>query len=240
MTGLVMASVLAAAAAAAAVRPVGRGALAARGVLRPGVNERWRGAPGARGFHSISLLGHHRRRLVERRAATVELCTALAAELRAGALPGEALQRAATAVPGVCDEAARVARLGGDVSAALVAASLRGGAAGLARLAAVWSVSQHAGAGLADGCERIADWLRDDEALRREVTAQLSGARASARLLAALPVLGILLGSAMGARPLDVLLGTPYGLACLALGSVLAALGLWWTERLARGVEDRV
>ena len=183
---------------------------------------------------------HRRRRLAERRALTVDLCTALAAELRAGGMPSDALQRAATAVPGLCDEAARVARLGGDVSAALVAASVHAGAGGLARLAAVWSVSQHAGAGLADGCERIADWLRDDEALRREVAAQLSGARASARLLAGLPVLGILLGSGMGARPLAVLLGTPYGVACLVLGTMLAALGLWWTERLARDVEDRV
>jgi len=155
-------------------------------------------------------------------------------------MPADALQRAATAVPGICDEAARAARLGGDVSAALVAASLRPGAGGLARLAAVWSVSQQAGAGLAGGCEQIADWLRDDEALRREVTAQLSGPRSSARLLAALPVLGIVLGSGLGARPLDVLLGTPYGLACLALGAALAALGWWWTERLARAVEDRV
>jgi tight adherence protein B len=102
------------------------------------------------------------------------------------------------------------------------------------------SVSQHAGAGLADGCERIADWLRDDEALRREVGAQLAGARASARLLAVLPVLGILLGSSMGADPLHVLLRTPYGLVCLALGAALASLGLWWTERLARSVEKRV
>jgi hypothetical protein len=37
-----------------------------------------------------------------------------------------------------------------------------------------------------------------------------------------------------------VLLGTPYGVACLVVGAGLAALGLWWTERLARDVEDRV
>jgi tight adherence protein B len=126
------------------------------------------------------------------------------------------------------------------VSSALVAASLPAGAGGLARLAAVWSLSQQAGAGLADGCEQIADWLRADESVRREVAAQLAGPRASARLLAFLPALGILLGTGLGARPLDVLLGTPYGLGCLVLGAALVALGWWWTERLARAVEDRV
>lgn len=240
MSNQLIASVLAAAAAAAAVRPAGRGALALRGVFYSRAGSGQFRTVTARRPGSIAALWHRRRRIVERRVATVELCTALAAELRAGAMPTDALQRAAAAVPGLCDEAARVARLGGDVSAALVAASLRSGSGGLAQLAAVWSVSQVAGAGLADGCERIAQWLRDDEDLRREVAAQLSGARASARLLTSLPLLGIVLGSAMGARPLDVLLGTSYGLVCLAIGTALAALGLWWTERLARSVEDRV
>lgn len=239
MTSVLLASALAAAAAAAGVRPGGRGVLALRGVQRARPADGHRRADGAR-FRALLSRWRHRRRAVARRAATVELCTALAAELRAGAMPGDAIQRAATAVPGVCDEVARVARLGGDVGAALVAASVRSGCGGLARVAAVWSVSQHAGAGLADGCERIADWLRDDEALRREVAAQLAGARASARLLAVLPVLGILLGSSMGADPLQVLLQTPHGLACLAAGTALASIGLWWTERLARGVEERV
>lgn len=152
----------------------------------------------------------------------------------------DAIQRAVLAVPGVCDDVAKVARLGGDVSAALVAASLRTGAGGLVRLAAAWTVSAQTGAALADGCERVADWLRDDEAVRREVASQLAGARSSARVLAVLPVVGILLGTSMGARPLDVLFKTPYGLMCLGLGAGLAATGLWWTERLARNVEDRV
>ncbi len=240
MTAVLVAAVLAAAAAAVVIRPTYRGVLAARGVLAPERGDRRHRGFAGQSLRSFGAIWRRRGRLAERRAATLELCTALAAELRAGAMPEEALQRATTAVPGVCDEAARVARLGGDVSAALVAASVRGGAGGLARLAAIWSVSQHSGAGLADGCERIADWLRDDEALRREVAAQLSGARASARLMAGLPALGIVLGSGIGARPLDVLLRTPYGLGCLGVGTGLASLGVWWTERLARGVEDRV
>lgn len=239
MSAALLAALLAAAAVASAMPASGRGVLSLRGVARRGADEAVSSAAGT-WIRSAAARWSHRRGLSARRAATVELCTALAAELRTGAMPTDALQRAVRAVPGVCDDAARVARLSGDVSSALVAASLRAGAGGLARLAAVWSVSQHSGAGLADGCERIADWLRDDEALRREVAAQLAGARASARLLAFLPVLGILLGASMGARPLDVLLGTPYGLACLVVGGALAGLGLWWTERLARAVEERI
>jgi tight adherence protein B len=182
----------------------------------------------------------HRRATLVRRAATIELCAALAAELRAGAVPVDALIHAIGSVPGLCDAVARTARLGGEVGPALVAASVRPGAAGLARLAAVWSVTQYSGAGLVDGVERIAEWLRDDEAMVREVGAQLAGARATARLLAVLPVVGLALGSGIGAEPLGVLLHTPWGLACLALGSALVGLGLWWTERLARSVEDRI
>lgn len=231
---------LAASAAAVAVGPAGGAALRLRG-LGPGPG----GLLGPGGPPRL-LVGRartawqRRSRAARRRAAVVELCTALAAELRAGAMPADAIERAASSVPDTCDEAAAVARLGGDVAAALVAGSLRPGAGGLARLAAVWSVSHDAGAGLADGCQRIADWLRDDEAIRREVAAQLAGARTSARLLAGLPVLGLALGAGIGARPLDVLLGTPYGLGCLAGGVALNALGLWWTARLARSVEDRV
>ena len=239
MSGIALAAALAALAAATVVRPVGRRALAVRGVVRPDTTG-GRPVVGLVRVPARLAVWRRRRRLAARRAATVELCTALAAELRSGVMPGEALQRPATAVPGVCDQAARLARLGGDVSAALVADSLRPGAGGMANLAALWSVSQHTGARLAEGCEQIADWLRDDESLRREVAAQLAGARASARLLAVLPVLGIVLGSGMGARPLHVLVGTPYGIGCLVVGTALAALGLWWTERLARAVEDDV
>lgn len=186
------------------------------------------------------VLERRRRVAMERalRAGTVELCFGLAAELRAGRTPMEALRRAAeTLEPAASDALAAsltAAQMGGDVAAALRGAGRRGGAAGLGRLAACWQVGAGSGAGLAVAVERLARALRAEEAHREEVTAQLAGPRATARLLAALPFLGLAMAAGLGTHPVAFLLGTPYGAACLVLGLGLDALGLAWTRRLAR------
>jgi tight adherence protein B len=66
------------------------------------------------------------------------------------------------------------------------------------------------------------------------VAAQLAGARSTAALLAVLPLLGIGLGAAMGARPLHVLLGTERGQVAMLVGAGLDALGLLWTARIVK------
>lgn len=174
------------------------------------------------------------------RASTVEMCTALGAELRAGAMPADAVARAVASMPGLCDEVGRIAALGGDVVPALRVAAARPGAEGLRHLAAAWLVTEITGSGLAQSCDRVVALLRDEQALRREVAAQLAGARATARLLGVLPLFGLVLGAGIGGRPWNFLLGTPYGLACLGAGLALVALGLWWTERLVRSVEAQI
>ena len=69
------------------------------------------------------------------------------------------------------------------------------------------------------------------------MTAALGPPRATAKMLATLPVIGVLLGTAMGVDPLDFLLTTGTGNVCLLGGLALALLGLWWVERLADAVE---
>ena len=71
---------------------------------------------------------------------------------------------------------------------------------------------------------------------RHDIAAQLAGPRATARLLAVLPLLGILMGAGLGMHPLSFLLGGPPGLACLTAGVALDGLGLWWTRRMAARV----
>jgi len=72
---------------------------------------------------------------------------------------------------------------------------------------------------------------------QQEVAAHLAAPRATARLLAGLPVFGWLLGLAMGARPLSFLLSTPPGWCVAVVGVVLELLGLRWTSALARRAE---
>jgi tight adherence protein B len=56
-------------------------------------------------------------------------------------------------------------------------------------------------------------------------------------MLAGLPVMGLLLGTALGADPLHVLLHSGPGLGCLVVGGVLEGVGLWWALRIVRGAE---
>lgn len=187
-----------------------------------------------------TTVGQARSAPARRRAQAIELCTALGAELRAGSMPGDGFASAAASLPGLCDEAGRVAALGGDVVSALRTAANRPGAEGLGQLAAAWSVTELTGSGLASACDRVGAVLRDEQGLRREVTAQLAGARSTARLLGVLPLFGLVLGAGIGGRPWAFLFGTPYGLGCLVAGLTLVGLGLWWTERLVRSVETQI
>lgn len=174
-----------------------------------------------------------------RAAAVVELCAAVAGGLRAGRQPAEALLAAAPGGPAGGPEVLAAARFGGDVPGALRAAAGAPGAQGLAGVAACWQVAAGGGAGLADGLDRVAAALRAQRDGRDELQAQLAGPRATALLLALLPCFGLLMGSALGAAPLRVLLHTPAGLVCLVAGGLLEWAGLAWVGRIVRGAHAR-
>lgn len=186
-----------------------------------------------------------RRRALACRANVVELCQAMAAELRAGADARAALLAAVAGLPASRTDPmfARLAAVAaapyGEVAPELAALSLSQGAGGLADLAACWRVSERYGSGLEPALVRLARALRADEQVRRELTAQLAGPRATAALLALLPVVGVAMGWAVGADPLRVLLRTGPGQAGLLVGAALDVAGLLWTSRIARAVEPR-
>ncbi|WP_067283008.1 type II secretion system F family protein [Streptomyces jeddahensis] len=178
----------------------------------------------------------------QRADAVIALCGALAGEVRAGRQPTEALLVAARDSGGLGAARGAVvaaARFGGDVPRALCEDAREPGAEGLGGLAACWRVAVDRGAGLAAGLERLESALRAERDQRADLRAQLAGARSTAVLLAALPLLGLLLGTALGADPLRVLLHTGPGLACLLVGGVLEGAGLWWALRIVRGAEER-
>ncbi|MGH4033170.1 type II secretion system F family protein [Actinomycetota bacterium Odt1-20B] len=181
------------------------------------------------------------RRERERRAdQVIAVCGALAGEVRAGRQPGEALCDVAGDGFGAARGAVlAAARFGGDVPGALRAAGREPGAEGLLGLAACWRVAVDRGAGLAAGLERLEEVLRTERDQRSDFRAQLAGARSTAVLLAGLPVMGLLMGTALGADPLRVLLHTGAGLGCLAVGAALEGVGVWWAVRIMRGAEER-
>ncbi|QDY81130.1 type II secretion system F family protein [Streptomyces qinzhouensis] len=171
---------------------------------------------------------------VRRAEEVIALCGSLAAELRAGLQPGQALavvgagRALGTAEPAVL----AAARFGGDVPRALRDAAAEPGAEGLSGIAACWSVAVGSGAGLAAGLDRLEAALRAEHDQREDLDAQLAGARSTIVLLAFLPLVALGLGSALGADPLRVLLHTPEGLFCLLAGAALEAAGLCWAARI--------
>ncbi|MBM0123820.1 type II secretion system F family protein [Pimelobacter simplex] len=184
-----------------------------------------------------SLAARHRDRAATQvRRRVVDLCDALRAELAAGQTPAGALDRAALEWP-LVGPAVRAASTGGDVVAALRTLAATPGGESLRVVAGAWQVAHRTGHGLADTLGRVAADLRAAERTRRVVGGELASARATARLLAALPLLALLMGSGAGADPLRFLLAQPAGLACLAGGLACGYAGLTWIEALARDVE---
>jgi tight adherence protein B len=179
-------------------------------------------------------------RLRPRRAASVgELLAGLTAELVAGQPTTTALLAAATGLPAVpCPRAVRAARTGGDVAEALRMDARETNAPGLRSLAACWEVAERSGAGLALAVSRLADGLRASEQARDELDSEVAAVRTSARLLAGLPVFGLLVGQWIGAEPLVWLTATWTGRIVLAAGLALQAAGLLWLHRMVSAVRE--
>jgi tight adherence protein B len=158
----------------------------------------------------------------------------LIGELEAGARPAAALAAAGEAAP-------HYAPVFGE--AALAAAdSADAGAVFLARpetrpIGLAWQLGADTGTALAAVLDRVAVDLQAAQDHRHTVDTVLAGPRASALLLAGLPLVGIALGAAMGARPLSVLTGTTGGQLLCLVGVLLDVAGLLWMRRLLRRAE---
>src|SRR5450631_185473 len=189
----------------------------------------------------VAIAGRTRRAklLDETRAAMVDLCRAMAAELRAGQPLAGAFTAAARGAPLSVAEALRpavaVSRRGdaADLAEVLRAAARAPGCAGLRSIAACWQVATSSGSTLAPAIDRVGDALQDDIDLRRDVGSLLAGPRTTMRLLAVLPAVGLLLGTAIGARPLSFLVSSPAGWGCLIGALLFDAAGIGWSRRIA-------
>ncbi|MCR5980212.1 type II secretion system protein F [Gordonia jinghuaiqii] len=113
------------------------------------------------------------------------------------------------------------------------------GIASWRRIGIAWQTAERQGLPMVD----MLAALRSDLASRRGFTertrAGLSGPRATAMVLAGLPLLGIALGQATGAGPIQVLLGGGLGGILLVVGCALAAAGIAWSERITGKVLAR-
>lgn len=153
--------------------------------------------------------------------------TEVAGLLRAGADPAAAWRHGMglTVVDGVPRLPDLVAWAGGDVATARAVLAA-------ARLSAELGVAP------AQVLDRVVASLALSAEEAGQRAAALAGPRATARLLVWLPALGLVLGLALGADPVGVLLDGGAGTALLVAGLALTILGRRWTARYLRAAAD--
>ncbi|WP_433267509.1 type II secretion system F family protein [Actinosynnema sp. CS-041913] len=165
--------------------------------------------------------------------AITEGLSAFVAELRAGAHPAQAAvsaaQDAEPPATEVLQTIAATSARGGNVETALAHTDAR-------HLARAWRLSSEHGVPLAEVLEEVRQDLRQRTRFAHQFHARMAGPRASAAVLAALPVFGVLLGELTGSGPLDVLTSTAVGQVLLVVGAVLICAGLRWSAHLTRRV----
>ncbi|KAA0097780.1 hypothetical protein CIW49_17055 [Mycolicibacterium sp. P1-18] len=165
----------------------------------------------------------------------------LVGELRVGAHPVVAFETAASEVQGQVADSLRAvaarARLGADVAAGLRSVADRSTVPQYwERLSATWLLAQSHGLAIVALIRAAERDIVERERFASGVRAGMAGARATATILAGLPLLGVGLGHAIGAEPLRFLLSGGVGGWCLLIGVTLACVGLWWSDRIT----DRV
>lgn len=184
---------------------------------------------------------HRQRRRAAEAAALEGALDVLVAELRIGAHPVAAFDTAATEVDGAVAAALRTvaarARMGADVAAGLRSVGERAALpAHWQRLAVCWQLAQSHGLAIATLMHTAQRDIVAREQFSVQVTAGMAGARTTATVLAALPLLGVALGELIGAQPLRFLLSS--GQWLLVVGVTLTCLGLAWSDRITGAVVE--
>jgi tight adherence protein B len=180
-------------------------------------------------------------RRVEESAALQGALSVLVGELRVGAHPIAAVETAAREVGGaiegrLCAVAAR-ARLGADVAAGLRAAAAHSTLpAQWERLSVCWQLAQTHGLAIATLMNTAHRDIVERDRYASRVASGMAGARATAVILAGLPLVGVGLGELIGARPVRFLLSGGAGGWLLVIGVALGCCGLAWSDRIT----DRV
>ena len=168
-------------------------------------------------------------------ARSRDLATAislLVGELEAGSQPAVALLAAAEVAPSIAElgQAAGVAADGRDPSTVLAASP----DPRVQVLGTAWRLGSATGVALAAVLGRVAGDVAAAEEQRRAVGVALAGPRASATLMAGLPLLGIALGSAMGADPVRLLTTGHAGRLLCCSGILLDLAGVLWMRSVMR------
>ena len=163
---------------------------------------------------------------------------ALADALRAGLTPAAAVAQVDDSEEQLLAPVRAAITMGGDVPDALRQTAARPGAETLNAVASAWQIAERCGAPLAEVLDSLSENAGHERELQRQVAAGVGPARATAHLMAFLPVFGVVIGRGLGTDPIAIMTGTALGAACLFMGVCLACAGLWWVERISAGAQQ--
>lgn len=189
------------------------------------------------GYQLWSMRRVQEQRAVRRQFVGTAL-DALADALRAGLTPATAVAQVDDSEDHLLAPVRAAITMGGDVPDALRQAATRPGAETLDAVASAWQIAERCGAPLADVLDSLAENAGHERELQRQVAAGVGPARATAHLMAFLPVFGVVIGRGLGTDPIAIITGTTVGAACLLMGVCLACAGLWWVERISVGGQE--
>lgn len=102
----------------------------------------------------------------------------------------------------------------------------------LVRLARSWQSAQGRGLPMADIIDNCRSDIAARMAFRSRTAAALAGPRMTIMILASLPVIGLVLGQAFGASPLEFLSGGGLGGIVLVVGTMLSCAGVLWATHI--------
>jgi tight adherence protein B len=192
-------------------------------------------------FAATASLRFRRRRrsrlgMAESRALETAI-DVLVGELRVGAHPARAFAVAADETAGPvadsCRAVAARARLGADVTAGLRSvAETSALPAQWARLAVCWQLAAEHGLAMSTLMRAAQRDIVERQRFSGQVMSAMAGARATAAILAGLPVLSVVLGQLIGADPAAFLLAGHVGGWLLVIGVTLVCGGLLWSDRI--------
>lgn len=104
----------------------------------------------------------------------------------------------------------------------------------LTTVAVAVGISEVSGARMGDTLQSMTHDVLNVRKEQAEVESELASTKATIVVLACLPLLGMVMGSAFGAHPFQWLISTSAGRMCLFIALLLEFLGSYWVSRLMK------
>lgn len=160
---------------------------------------------------------------------------ALKAQVLSGATNLQALEGALATVNVNFLAETRLAVIdGAEISAALSKDANLDKFSALTDLALIFDVSDRSGAPISNSVSRLIHNLVANRASKQLIAAEIASTKATIIVLASLPIVGLFLGTLLGAAPTGWLFHSPSGRLFLFAGLILEGLGLVWVHRITQ------